>query len=199
MQISGFLYPEVRTCTVRQNALFDILPCERRGIKGTVRVISSDPPCKDDNVRFATVPLKALSDQVWIRHQCFSFIKPFFSSAVSLWKWSAHFCSKSQRRNSQEYTLFESDKGFKGYRFNSGIVVFACMVSRNYAYSPFKVDSQHLQGLLKSFKSYLKFHLLRVTLQKRTFEERLKSYVYWTNFIWKSSPPPFLRHFLLID
>ena len=27
-------------------------------IKGTVNVISSDPPCKDDNARFTTVPLK---------------------------------------------------------------------------------------------------------------------------------------------
>ena len=32
-------------------------------IKGTVSVISSDPPCKDNNVRFTTVPLKTLSDQ----------------------------------------------------------------------------------------------------------------------------------------
>jgi len=27
--------------------------------KGTVSVISSDPPYKDDNIRFTTVPLKA--------------------------------------------------------------------------------------------------------------------------------------------
>ena len=32
-------------------------------IKGTVSVISSDLPSKDDNVRFTTVPLKTLSDQ----------------------------------------------------------------------------------------------------------------------------------------
>ena len=32
--------------------------------KGAVSVISSDPPCKDDNARFIKVPLKALSDQV---------------------------------------------------------------------------------------------------------------------------------------
>ena len=32
--------------------------------KGTVSVISSDSPYKDDNARFTTVPLKALSDQV---------------------------------------------------------------------------------------------------------------------------------------
>ena len=29
-------------------------------MKGTVSVITSDPPCKDGNVRFITVPLKAL-------------------------------------------------------------------------------------------------------------------------------------------
>ena len=32
--------------------------------KGTVSIISSDPPCKDDNVRFTTVPLKPLEDIV---------------------------------------------------------------------------------------------------------------------------------------
>ena len=33
-------------------------------LKRTVSVTSSDPPCKDDNARFTTVPLKALSDQM---------------------------------------------------------------------------------------------------------------------------------------
>ena len=31
--------------------------------KGTVSVISGDPPCKDGKVRFTTVPFKPLSDQ----------------------------------------------------------------------------------------------------------------------------------------
>ena len=31
--------------------------------KGTVNVISSDPLCKDNNVRLATVPLKPYSDK----------------------------------------------------------------------------------------------------------------------------------------
>ena len=45
-------------------------------IKGTASLISSDPPCKDDNARFTTVPLKALSDQVYrIRYQCLKFQK----------------------------------------------------------------------------------------------------------------------------
>jgi len=45
--------------------------------KGTGSVISSDPSCKDDNSRFTTVPLKALSEQAWIRYQCFCFSKLF--------------------------------------------------------------------------------------------------------------------------
>ena len=39
-------------------------------LKGTVSVISSDPPFKDGNVRFTTVTLKTLFNQVWIRYQC---------------------------------------------------------------------------------------------------------------------------------
>ena len=35
---------------------------------GTVSV--SDPPCKDGNAWLSMVPLKALSDQAWIRYQC---------------------------------------------------------------------------------------------------------------------------------
>ena len=31
--------------------------------KGTLIVVLSDPPCKDGNARFTTVPLKPLSDQ----------------------------------------------------------------------------------------------------------------------------------------
>ena len=41
--------------------------------KRTVSVISCDPPCKSGNSRFTTVPLKSLSDQVWIRSECFCF------------------------------------------------------------------------------------------------------------------------------
>ena len=33
-------------------------------LKGLERNFSSDPSCKDDKVRFATIPLKDLSDQV---------------------------------------------------------------------------------------------------------------------------------------
>ena len=36
---------------------------EGAGIKGTVNIISSDPLCKDGNVRFPRVPLKPFSDQ----------------------------------------------------------------------------------------------------------------------------------------
>ena len=32
-------------------------------LKGTVSVILDDPPCKDGNARFTTIPLKPLCDQ----------------------------------------------------------------------------------------------------------------------------------------
>ena len=32
-------------------------------LKGTVSIISSDPPCKDGNAQFTIVPLKPISDQ----------------------------------------------------------------------------------------------------------------------------------------
>jgi len=37
---------------------------QNRSLKRTASVISSDPPCKADNARFTTLPLKALSDQI---------------------------------------------------------------------------------------------------------------------------------------
>ena len=36
-------------------------------VKGTVSVISSDSPCKEDNAWFTMVPVKALFNQIWIR------------------------------------------------------------------------------------------------------------------------------------
>ena len=36
----------------------------RLQLKGTVRIISRDLSCKDDNARFTTVSLKDLADQV---------------------------------------------------------------------------------------------------------------------------------------
>ena len=48
--------------------------------KGTVSVISSEPPCKDDNERFTTVPL-----MIFIYTVYFNFW--FFF----LQKWVAHF------------------------------------------------------------------------------------------------------------
>ena len=44
-------------------------------MKGTVRVISSNPPMKNDNARFTTVPLKSLSDKLFGSYFCFSRFK----------------------------------------------------------------------------------------------------------------------------
>ena len=38
-------------------------PKKSDALKGTLSIISSDPPCKDANAQFTTVPLKPLSDQ----------------------------------------------------------------------------------------------------------------------------------------
>ena len=45
------------------------------GLKGTLSVILNNPQCKNDNTRFTTLPLKTLSDNVWIRYQYFLFIR----------------------------------------------------------------------------------------------------------------------------
>ena len=54
-------------------------------IKGTVCVKISNPPCKDENARFTTVPLKLLSNQKCGRYRLFLTRKVFnfdvFSSA----------------------------------------------------------------------------------------------------------------------
>ena len=46
-------------------------------LKRTVSVILIDPPCKEDNVRFTTVPLKTLSGQLLIEYPCFCESKLF--------------------------------------------------------------------------------------------------------------------------
>ena len=47
----------------KQNNLPNLDQDKNSNIKGTVSVISSDPPCKDSSIQFTTVPLKSLSDQ----------------------------------------------------------------------------------------------------------------------------------------
>ena len=68
-------------------------------LNGTESVISREPPSKDDNAQFPTVPFKALSYQVWIIFQGF-FLK----------LWLLHYFS---------------DKGFKGTIVNGVIAIFA--------------------------------------------------------------------------
>ena len=48
--------------------------------RGCVSVISSDPSCKDDNVRFTTVPLTALSD---LKREILHFFRFFDQITVS--------------------------------------------------------------------------------------------------------------------
>ena len=76
----------------------------------------------------STINKFSLPDQVWIRYQCFCFIKLFFFSfAVSLQKWLAHFLMISsngethRNSNQKNYDIFHSfDQIIK-----SGIAIFA--------------------------------------------------------------------------
>ena len=51
----------------------------------------SNPPFKYGKPRFTEVPLKALSDQVWIRDKCLCFFKLFIFICFFLGKWLADF------------------------------------------------------------------------------------------------------------
>ena len=76
--------------------------------KGTASVILSDPPCKDDNVRFKRITLKALSDQVWTRYQCLCFWKLILFtcgfSQESIYELSNHKTFKT-RKTTISFTL----------------------------------------------------------------------------------------------
>ena len=103
---------------------------DREALKGTVSVISSEPPCKDDNERFTTVPL-----MIFIYTVYFNFW--FFF----LQKWVAHFLLiRNTEKKITELTLFQSEKTwlsssflirlrFQGYRCKSEIAIFAWRVT----------------------------------------------------------------------
>ena len=63
---------------------------ENSSVQGTGSLISSDPPCKNGNARFTTVPFKNLSDQVWNRYSCFVSSSYLFLFDVSPRKWPSH-------------------------------------------------------------------------------------------------------------
>ena len=112
--------------------------------KGTVSAISSDPQCKVGDAWFTTVPLKALSDQVWIRYSCFCFFELFiFICGLSAKVTYAFLVNKLSYL--QEWTPFELKKNdgiiphiflfsrlcFQGYRCKSESVIFVLRFTRN--------------------------------------------------------------------
>ena len=123
------------------------MKCINSWLKRTVSIILSDSSCKDDNALFTTVPLKALSDQVWIKYPWF--FNYLFSFAVSLQKWLVHFLfirSNGEIIRIQLYSRqkrwylphFLSDKGFKGTVVNRvlpflhrGSLTFLTSIIRN--------------------------------------------------------------------
>ena len=65
-------------------------------IKGTINVNPSDTSLKEWYVRFTTVPLKSLSDQIWILYPCFATLA---NVVVSLEKRLVLFLLHKQWRN----------------------------------------------------------------------------------------------------
>ena len=122
------------------------------------------------SVRITTIPLKALSDQVWIRYPCFCFFKLFifiwgFSMNVT---WAFLLIRTKQWRNYQNLTLFESTKlfctflirfKFRGWSCTSGIAIFAWRFTWNYAYIVPPSKKQVL--IIHHFLCRIKFYISR--------------------------------------
>ena len=82
-------------------------------IKLTINVIQR---CK--YVLFTTVPLKALSEQVWIKYPCFCFFKRFFVFEFLIYQ--RHWRDYRVRKTTISLIIW-SDKGFKGTVVNQAV------------------------------------------------------------------------------
>ena len=82
-------------------------------VKGTVGVISSHFPLKEWNVRFTTVPLKALYAQNCMRYQSFSLSKfIIFKCGFSLINWKLSEGNTFQaNRNNDIFNIFDEKEG----------------------------------------------------------------------------------------
>ena len=100
-------------------------------LKGIESVISSDPICKEDNVRFTTVPFKPLTVRRVKRAFCLNILKTTWI-LVKCNVRCVQFDFNSQL--SWFLTTFIS-RSFKGNRCESAI--FAWRVTCNYVYSSF--------------------------------------------------------------
>ena len=119
-------------------------------LKETICEILYDPPCKDGNARYTTVPLKALYEldiNVFLSLNC------IFSFAVSLQVTKVFLVYEKQRkiftlrnslrvRNTALFSTFLSDEGFKWYRvrYKSDKAIFAWRVTYK-AQRPFIVKT----------------------------------------------------------
>ena len=117
----------------------------------TESVILIDPLCKDDNVWFTTVFLKASSYQIRIRFNVYNFKYWLISISGSLQKLLGYFyCRKHLGfiRNKQTYkqtTVYQIlliRLRFYGYHCKSGIAIFSWRVPWNYACSPFQTSKE---------------------------------------------------------
>ena len=124
----------------RQSSTFNYVedPFQR-----TLCVYSRDPPRKNYNAWFTTVPLKGLSDQLWIIYpHVYVFVSLVFYFVASLQKWLAQFLRIRNNGENIWIKHFSSQKNnvifqllirlkFREYRSKSGIATLEWRVPWN--------------------------------------------------------------------
>ena len=109
-------------------------------------VIACDSPCKDGNSRFTTVPLliKYKLDIIFSPRKiglvairsCFCRLD-FYKVWLHFWRQNL-YAEKKHFPSQKNDGFFQISLSLQGYRYKSGIAIFAWRVTWNCAYSPFK-------------------------------------------------------------
>lgn len=79
-------------------------------MKGTVSVVSREPPCKNGNTRSRRIALKPLSDQyveyfvAFLDRKMFNFINSYMFSWCT-YKCESQFCREQQLKNKLDHKL----------------------------------------------------------------------------------------------
>ena len=102
------LYSIHKMVVITQNWIF---PSFYKNIKGTVSVISSDPPCTDGNAGFPKKPLQPYSDKMW-KIPSFFYPKVFISVSISIVSYKQEmrksFCRETANENTITLAVFLS-------------------------------------------------------------------------------------------
>ena len=114
-------------------------------MKGLYHVSSSDPPCKDYNTVFTTVPLKPF----WNWYHCLRFLKLLIFICGFSAKATCAFLVDTKEKLTEINTFWARKTTissivfirlwFQVHRCESGIAIFPWSFTLNFAYSPFRL------------------------------------------------------------